>query len=1279
MSLVHSAIVLRRIGATSSTRNVFASALMALIAVGFSGAVLAAHPMRVPDPGTIAVTPPGVLAKTQQPDQHILIQLNGQAAVVSYAAALPNPGGSTSSAGAVAAGRNQILANKAEQATLISAMQAAGIKYTEIYRVQRAMNAVAVIVPAAQVAALSKLPGVKSVRKIVPSYPSSNSSASFVGANQVWQGIPGAQADGTGVRIGIIDTGIDYQHANFGGTGLASDYATNDRVTIHAGLFPTSKVVGGTDLVGDAYNAAGTGSALIPVPDPNPTDCLGHGSHVAGIAAGLGVTTAGASFSGPFDTATLNTLRIQPGIAHNALLYSIKVFGCSGSTDVVVQAIDYALDPNNDMDLSDHLDVINMSLGSDVGNLSDPDVEASEAASLSGMVVVAAAGNAGDTYMIVGAPSVSRRTISVAASWDGGETAGQLTITAPPIVAGTYFAVPAAFGPPIPGSPLSGNLVYALPHNGCAALTNSAAISGNIAVIDRGTCSFEPKVAAAQAAGATAVVVVDSRPEVPVTMGPDGVTANPTIPSVMISQANGLAIEAQLSGTVTGSLGGVPGGDLLASFSSRGPDNGMPIGAKPNITAPGVNIVSTQTGMTCVTGGGCITPTATGFDPGNLSLSISGTSMATPQVAGLVALLRQLHPTLSVEEIKALAMNGSIHDLTTSPGGAGLRYGGGRVGAGRIDAVASANLSMAAFNADGSGTVGVTFPSEIGASTSVTQKVRVKNYSSTPKTISLGIDTVVDNPGVAFSLPGGSSLTLLGNQTLDIAVQMTGQANLVTHTYDPTIFLVQNGNPRAWMTEETSYLTLNAGAGNVLRVPLYVAPYGASTMSGGASVPTGGLASGTATINLTGVGVCTGTLVAGPSCSGNFPITEESLVTPFEWQASNPRNPALAAQDNIHYAGVSTDGSTASFGISLWGPVGQIAAVDNGTEIWIPNATNPQFAVFATYVPDPSGLFQNVMVTDVYSFSAGTVSTFFFTNAAAPNQVDTRVFQNDVYFMPVPLSAIGLGPTDTLSYEILTFSTSTGDLGDDLGPFSFNMGAPGLTFFDSFGDPGGLLLDDLPGAKIPVTFNVANLNANGSLGALLLHHHNKAGTTAETLTVPAATVLAPVFQSAVSRKVHGAAGTFDLPLSAVATNPTTEPRIGPAQTLVFTFDKPVNAATVTVTEGTATAAAPTFSGNDVIVSLSGVSNVQYVTVTLSNVSSADGSSGGTGAVRVGYLGGDVNQNRVVSLSDLLLINAQLAHLVTASNYLKDVNASGTMSLADIIIVNNLLGKALPAP
>jgi hypothetical protein len=165
---------------------------------------------------------------------------------------------------------------------------------------------------------------------------------------------------------------------------------------------------------------------------------------------------------------------------------------------------------------------------------------------------------------------------------------------------------------------------------------------------------------------------------------------------------------------------------------------------------------------------------------------------------------------------------------------------------------------------------------------------------------------------------------------------------------------------------------------------------------------------------------------------------------------------------------------------------------------------------------------------------------------------------------------------------------------------------------------------------------------------------------------------------ATSRKVHGPL-TFDLPLSLIPINPATEPRTGPAQTIVLTFSKPVVAATLSITEGTATAGTSTISANDVVVDLTGVEDRQYVTISLTNVAALDGSTGGTGLLRIGFLAGDVNQNRVVSVADLGIVNAQLAMPVTWANFLKDVNASGALSVADKGIANANLAKALPAP
>lgn len=171
------------------------------------------------------------------------------------------------------------------------------------------------------------------------------------------------------------------------------------------------------------------------------------------------------------------------------------------------------------------------------------------------------------------------------------------------------------------------------------------------------------------------------------------------------------------------------------------------------------------------------------------------------------------------------------------------------------------------------------------------------------------------------------------------------------------------------------------------------------------------------------------------------------------------------------------------------------------------------------------------------------------------------------------------------------------------------------------------------------------------------------------------------FTGAASRKVHGGSGTFDLPLALTPANPTTEPRsaeAGGAHTIVLTFGQAPISGLVAVTEGTAVAGAPTFSGNDMIVPLTGVTDQQYVTVSFSNVASAAGGSLG-GSVRLGFLVGDVNQNRVVTVADLGLVNAQLAQPVTAANFLTDVNATGTLTVGDKGITNANLTRALPAP
>src|SRR5262249_23898688 len=206
---------------------------------------------------------------------------------------------------------------------------------------QDAYNGVAASVALKDLAAVTRLPGV------VARYPSrsferhNTAGVQYIGANTAWAD---TGLTGQGVKIGVLDTGIDYYHANFGGTDGAAKFAADNSTIIEPGSFPTAKVAGGTDFVGDAYNEGSNDPAVkTPRPDPDPLDCNGHGSHTAGTAAGFGVLSDGTTYGGPYDDTTYsNSFRIGPGVAPQATLYGYRVFGCEGSTSetVLVAALD---------------------------------------------------------------------------------------------------------------------------------------------------------------------------------------------------------------------------------------------------------------------------------------------------------------------------------------------------------------------------------------------------------------------------------------------------------------------------------------------------------------------------------------------------------------------------------------------------------------------------------------------------------------------------------------------------------------------------------------------------------------------------------------------------------------------------------------------------------------------------------------------------------------------------------------------------------------------------
>lgn len=440
---------------------------------------------------------------------------------------------------------------------------------------------------------------------------------------------------GKGLRVGIIDTGIDYTHAMLGGEGIPEIFSQID-ASQKSPYFPNKKVVGGIDLVGSRF-APGSlrWSDRIPVPDENPIDELGHGTHVAGTVAGIG-----------------DGYETYSGVAPDAELYAIKVFGKSATSDyVVTAAFEYAVDPNRDLNINDRLDIVNLSLG---GAFGGPKILYSEViervVKKADMVVIGAAGNSGPIDYITGAPSTTTEAFAVAASIDNSFHNWQfpgikilIAGSEPQIVS----APSAEFGKsPNDFDTMSGQLVNVGLAN--VTLSNDLAnqVKGKVALVQRGGQPFAVKAKNAEAAGAIGVVIYNDREGEPFRMGGEG---SVNIPVVMIAQSVGLElikkIESGMLVTVEFSSKNKVSKpeviDTITEFSSKGPRSDDLL-IKPEIAAPGENVHSALMGG------------------GSKGIQFSGTSMAAPHVAGAMALLRQAFPTLSAGQLKSLAMNTAL-------------------------------------------------------------------------------------------------------------------------------------------------------------------------------------------------------------------------------------------------------------------------------------------------------------------------------------------------------------------------------------------------------------------------------------------------------------------------------------------------------------------------------------------------------------------------------------------------------------------------------------------
>lgn len=565
-------------------------------------------------------------------------------------------------------------------------------------RMQHALNAIVVTLTPQEAEAVARMPNVSMVdsNRHVPL--DTDVGPGLIGAPNVWQGIAryfgtaDSSARGEGILVGIIDSGINFGSPSFAATDPNDGYvhvnpngAGTYGGTCVAGQPDegrcNDKLIAGYDFVCNLTAPAGgtyCSNTATYREEPGFGDTSGHGSHTASTAAGNNRTEV---FNG--STVTFSGVAPRANVIAYDVCYTEVSSGrglCPGAASAA--AVNQAI--------QDGVDVINFSIGGGVSPWNDAVSLAFLNATEAGVFVAASAGNSGPGPATLG--HVEPWTTSSAAAQHGRAGYGfEMSITAPsmppelqnvPVLAGINgVPVAPATGVSFKLSPDFTNTTGTV-GDGCDSGDYPAgSLTGAYAVIRRGGCSFTIKTNAAAAAGATGVVIANNAagdiiPSVPGT----------TIPAFGMTQASGNAFQAYANSVSnTGIVGNLDPAvitnvaDALASFSSRGPSNFDLL--KPDITAPGVNVLAAYAGTTI-----------TGFE--NLITTISGTSMASPHTAGAAALMRQLHPSWTVMEIKSalqMAATNSVllqDQVTPADPHAG---GAGRV---QVDVAARASLVL---------------------------------------------------------------------------------------------------------------------------------------------------------------------------------------------------------------------------------------------------------------------------------------------------------------------------------------------------------------------------------------------------------------------------------------------------------------------------------------------------------------------------------------------------------------------------------------------------------
>ncbi|MEV4318344.1 S8 family serine peptidase [Actinocrispum sp. NPDC049592] len=981
-----------------------------------------------------------------------------------------------------------------------------------LYRTANAVAGMAVVGDAAAIRDLAARPEVLSVSPIVPKTRTNASAVQVTKTLNAWQQTGKL---GDHIRIGVIDDGIDYTHADFGGPGTAQAYDAIDRTKVDPSFFPTAKVIGGTDLSGDNYDSSGSLGPKTPTPDPNPLACGEHGTHVAGTAAGYGVNADGTAFQGDYTKLTAQSLmdmRIGPGTAPRASLYAIKVFGCMGSTALTPQAMDWTLDPDGNGDYADRLDVVNMSLGSDFGAPDDPDSVFVRKLARNNVLPVISGGNGGDVYDIGGAPGSTPEALTVASTRDPFVLRDAADVTAPADVAGSvggqYSQAFTGYDkldltkPVVPMSDSSNK-------DGCRKFADQdkAAVAGKFVWLDwddedaTRRCGSAIRANNAKQAGAAGALLPSGTDQF--AAGIAGIDSLPmfqftaTATKPLLTALSAGTLQVRLAGAKRASLKTFSPeiADTPSVFTSRGVRGPA---VKPDVAAPGDTISSALRGS------------------GNQVLVISGTSMAAPHVTGIAALVRQAHPDWTVEEVKADIMNTADGDVHTGPNG--IELAPQRVGAGRVDAQSAVDNQVLAMSMDLPGAVGVSFGTvEAASRTSLTRTVKVVNKGSRTAEFAVSYQDITKMPGVRFEVTRGP--VRVGPRSavpVSVTLRIDDPAAL-RKTIDPTVAPIQNDLARQFVADASGRLVLTPSTGSALRLPVYAAPKPVARISTEDNVKFDSRDEGL--LPLRGKGID----------QGEGTQAYRSLISVLELQSVSPQLPACrrnltkgctvndsAKGGDLRYVGVAStapyaiehgtpDKALIAFGIATWGN-------------WYNLGSNLIPYVDMDTNGDGTADFES-LVTKLTGTDVWVVNTVDLAKPGNPTvsrtplngllgDIDTNVFDTNVAVLPVPLKAIGVDVTKpsariTYSVGMAGFYTAPGDdsgLVDSVGPVSFDPLKPGLRATGNGED--ALVFSARPGTALSIRRDRKSLAADEPAGILVLNHHNATGNRASVVRIP---------------------------------------------------------------------------------------------------------------------------------------------------------------------------------